>query len=431
MESYEKIAKILRADKDTLKIAGNQLEKLAGKFEVFDLIWQENIATIDLKLSQLGLHEDASAKRVYNALIKKINNDNNKLSSAIGVNSCNTKKDCKKVCGAIHSVLESKRKGFFLKKDTFIEILHKTPPKRLIAALDYQNITEMVYAEDWREIASALRFFEGTEWINSNLLEHYKKLTPDDFEEREIQLVAISDKWKKLAGKFGEKKRHNISHLKELGIIFIVPMPSDLQGELIRTVALVCHYINEIFFYSDLFKKASKNKSEFVETLVSLISGYVVDDRSKIKNGDWLIVQRYLAKDDENDWRLFEPHVNPEAIHWEKAEAMIDRIGGYYGINDMSFWRDLNWVGDYFQTDVGIDALVSFNLIDTSMSLVKKKEMVKYLYHHQESLWNKIFSSYLGTDRMEEIIKENIVKGYISTNNIKLKNKYENITRNN
>jgi hypothetical protein len=48
------------------------------------------------------------------------------------------------------------------------------------------------------------------------------------------------------------------------------------------------------------------------------------------------------------------------------------------------------------------------------MSLVQEKEMVKYLYHHQEALWNKVFSSYYGEDEMERLIKENLIRGFIT-----------------
>jgi len=175
------------------------------------------------------------------------------------------------------------------------------------------------------------------------------------------------------------------------------------------------HYVNEIKFYSDVFLKISQKSESFADGLTSLLRGDILDDRKFATQENWLIVQRYLAKDDENDWRLFEPHVNPEAIHWEKAEEMFVQIGQKYNDleEDFSFWKELNWVGDYFSTNTGVDVLVSFNFIDTSMSLVQQKEMVKYLYHHQEALWNKIFASYFGQRKMEELIKENIVQGYI------------------
>ena len=114
-----------------------------------------------------------------------------------------------------------------------------------------------------------------------------------------------------------------------------------------------------------------------------------------------------FREDDENDWRLFEPHINPEALHWEKAERMIDSLP----IN-LSFWRGMNWSGGNFRTNTGVDVLVSFNFVDTVMSLVKNKEMIKYLYHHQESFWNKIFSEYAGEAKLEEMMINHLLDGW-------------------
>ena len=90
------------------------------------------------------------------------------------------------------------------------------------------------------------------------------------------------------------------------------------------------------------------------------------------------------------------------------------RLGTHFKIPGVGFWHDLGWVGDFFYTDVGIDVLVSFDLVDAAMSLVKRKEMTKYLYHHQEALWNKIFSSYFDESLMEKMIIDNWEKQLIT-----------------
>ena len=69
-------------------------------------------------------------------------------------------------------------------------------------------------------------------------------------------------------------------------------------------------------------------------------------------------------------------------------------------------------MGDYFPTSTGIEVLTSFNFLDTTMSLMREREMIKYLYHHQESLWNKLFIEYFGNEKLEELLKENIVQGW-------------------
>jgi hypothetical protein len=82
-------------------------------------------------------------------------------------------------------------------------------------------------------------------------------------------------------------------------------------------------------------------------------------------------------------------------------------MGTHFKIPGLGFWHNLDWVGNYFKTEVGIDVLVSFDLIDAAMSLVRRKEMTKYLYHQQEALWNKIFMSYFDEHTLEKMIFEN------------------------
>jgi hypothetical protein len=415
MRAYEKIARILRADKDTIRVIEEKLGGLTGKKDVMDKIIEENEAMIKNRLAALGLKREATAKEVYTALINKIKNDDNLLFSTLDRPHCGNISDCNRILEVIKRVA-SRPKGFFLKKEKAIELLKNQPPPNIIRSLGYSNVGEMLQKEDLFEVFSALRFLEDNQWLQDTFFKQYENLKPSDFEEREITLKTLGYKWAAAAESFVKKKYHNISHLKELGVVFVIPIALGFPGELTRMISLVLHYVNEIPFYSGLFKKFAENEEIFAKNLISLLRGDVIDERLKpSKKSQWLVIQRYLAKDDENDWRLFEPHINPEVIHWRRAEHMIVKAGEMFdtlAVN-LSFWQNLNWVGDYFGTETGIDVLVSFNLIDTVMSLVKEKELIKYLYHHQESLWNKIFSEYLGAEKIEEMIKENIIKGWL------------------
>src|SRR3990167_6981351 len=79
MKAYEKIAKILRVDKDVVKNIEEQLGALTGKKNVMDKINEDNDAIIDDRLSVLGLNRNSGAKEIYDALIKKIESDNQLL----------------------------------------------------------------------------------------------------------------------------------------------------------------------------------------------------------------------------------------------------------------------------------------------------------------------------------------------------------------
>ncbi|MFA5386145.1 MAG: hypothetical protein WC297_00465 [Candidatus Paceibacterota bacterium] len=414
--AIEKIAKILRADKHIIEALEKKLSQTTGKTGVFEKILNENEQAIDKACLILGLKRESKAKEVYDSLISKIEADDNLLFEGLKRPSMETFEGCNHILEIAKKLVGSK-KGFFLKIEKAKEILEQNPPKNILKFFGCLTVKELLEKENILEVFCALRFIEDADWLKDIFLNKYQELKPTDFEEREIQTLTISSKVAVAAAEFIQKKYHNISHLKELGIIFILPVSLNVSGELIRDFSLILHYFYEIAFYSGLFKELSKNEKEFSSGLVSLLRGEGTEKMSEV-GGDnrWLIIQRYLAKDDENDWRLFTPHINPEALHWEKAEkslvkagAMLDSFSG-----ELSFWDNLSWVGDYFKSETGVDILVSFNIVDTAMSLVKEKELIKYLYHHQEALWNKIFIEYFGEEKLEESLKENIIKGYFN-----------------
>lgn len=415
MHSHEKIAQILRVDKDVIKGVDDRLSAITGKKNVLEKILEQNTATIDSRLHLLGVNcQTASAKEIYDSLVKKLEKDDANLYKVLGQPKSTSAEDWQKILGICRDAINPP-KGFFLKKEKAIEILKSQPPSNVIHSLGYRDVDELIANEDFFEVFSSLRFIEGGEWLSNVFFKNYTDLKPSDFEERELKLIALPEKWALMAQSFVQKKHHNISHLKELGVIYVIPLQLEISGETLRNFSLILHYFNEITFYTKLFRKFAQNESSFASNIISLLRGDVFDQRlPATTNSRWLLVQRYLTKEDPNDWRLFEPHINPEAIHWERAEHVLLLISrelkGF--TSDLSFWHGLGWVGDYFSTDSGIDVLVSFNLVDTAMSLVKKTELKRYLYHQQEAMWNKIFSEYIGEEKMDEIINENIIKGY-------------------
>ena len=416
MKPYEKIAKILRTDKDNVRLLEEKLSALTGKKDVMSKIVEENEATIRNRLDFLGLGRKITAKQIYDALISKIEADNDELFKVLDSPSASISSDWQRVLEIAQNISD-KQKGLFLKQEKAVELLKNQPPQKILQVLNYKSVDELLEKENIFEIFSALRFVEGNEWLNENFFKQYESLKPDDFEKREIEVLALPERWVQIAQNFIKHKYHNISHLKELGIIYTIPLSLNISGETMRNFSLIFHYFNEVKFYSELFEKFAGDANSFAKNLISLLRGDAIDEhlpRPAPGKTQWLIIQRYLAKDDENDWRLFEPHINPEAMHWERAEKMLVKAGEVLNnfSADLAFWQNLNWIGDYFGTEAGIDVLVSFNLIDTAMSLVKEKELIKYLYHHQEALWNKIFTEYFNEEKIEEMMKENIVKGW-------------------
>ena len=133
--------------------------------------------------------------------------------------------------------------------------------------------------------------------------------------------------------------------------------------------------------------------------------------------GEWLIVQRYLYKEDPNDPRLYIPRVNPESIHWMRGERDLTLFKAEEARLDLSLWHDLDWVGGIF--DHGAEEVVSFDLEDNAMSLVSFMEgkNQSFNYHQREAMWTKLFFGYVGgEENAEKLIIENFNKGVIKFN---------------
>jgi len=407
------------------------MNKITGKTGVLEKIVRRNEELMGKAIKKFGLKRNKVCFDVYKCLSDKLKEDDEKLFNLFQRPSGTTKKGLNTLLNFAFELAQIKPL-WVLKYEKALEILLKNPPPNMLKAFGYKDIKELLEKEDLKEVFSALRFIESNEWMHKTFDRAYNNLKLKDFEERRVDLLVLSGKWLDIAEKFVKKKYHNVSHLKELGIIFVIPLKIDTPGETIRLFTLVLHYLHEIAFYNRLFKKYAKGKN-FSKRIISLLRGDVIE-KSKIKNlpqplptilsrkriisqkskiMNWLIIQRYLAKEDENDKRLFIPHVNSEAIHWRKAENDISRLSERFGELELelNFWAKLDFVGDYFDGN-----LVSFDLIDNIISLARDEKTSKYLYHHQEALWNKIFIEYIGEKKMEEIMVDNFEKGYISLN---------------
>lgn len=393
-----------------------KMAAITGQKGVIEAIAAENDVLVAKNLAELNLPRDSSAEEIYGALINRLTHLDQHLFELLGKpNLANMAVTCGKMCEVAFQVFPPP-KGLFIKKEKVTQLLNKHKPDNLLKHFGYSAVDKLVEEEGFASVVSALRFAQSQEWMHKFFDTAYNDLKPGDFEEREVEMKILEQKWVDVAEKYLEKKYHNVSHLKEFGVIFITPIKLDIPGETSRMFTLLLHYLHEVPFYSGLFRKYM-NDEDFIIKFRSLLRGDVPSgpmlDGGKIT---WRIVQRYLAKDNESDPRLFEPHVNPEAEHWYRAERDFGRLGRMMEEEDQKmsfrFWIGLDFVGDFFKDREGQDHLVGFNYIDLIMSLVKKGH-IKYLYHQQEALWNKIFLEYMGRETMNRLMEENIIRGFI------------------
>jgi len=414
MEAYQKIAALLRTPEGVLADLFKKMEERTGRKNIAEKIFKENEVIVRRKLEELGVEKDkADAQFVEAELLKKTKEADDTFYEFLGKPDF-SRQGC---CSAMIDVIKSIAKlppGYFLKQEKLRDFLFLNPPKNILTALGYADVAAMLAKENLFEIYAALRFVENERWLNEVFFRPYNDLSADSFEERRTEIMVLGEKWLSIAEKFVGKKLHNISHLKEVGLVFIIPVKKEnFAGQSLETFSLVLHYLHEIDFYSKLFRKYAELPN-FGANIVRLLSGAVEGGVLPKEKLTWRIIQRYLAKIDPQDPRLFEPHVNPETVHWFKAEKEIDGLEQKYSDKlKLEFWRGIDdFVGEVFPAGKKGEQIVSFDLLDNTLSLTHGG-LGKYLYHQQEALWNKIFIEFMGEEKLEEMIVENIEKGFI------------------
>lgn len=396
--SLGEMAKILNVDEMMLERLEDEMGRRTGKPGVVKMIAERNAETINATLNALN-SDNRSAEHVKSVLRKTILEQDKEFLETIGKMSGGTNFQ---KAAALAEKMAKRGKGLFLKKELAREILEKRTPENLLSYLGAKSLSEVLEKHDIAEIFSALRFTESDEWMHKTFDEAYGGFTADDFEEREIEIRVLGPEWKEISEKFVAKKHHNVSHLKEFGVIFLNPISENIPGKFLRDFALLLHYFHEIEFYSKLFRKYSEEEG-FAAKFRMLLRGDV-PETYKAEPGEWLIVQRYLAKINPQDPRLYLPRVNPESMHWARGERDLD----------IKLWHNLDWIGGIFAD--GKNETVSFDLEDNAMSLVSFMEgkNESFNYHQRESMWTKIFEEYAGGEaEMEKLLLENFDKGII------------------
>jgi hypothetical protein len=273
----------------------------------------------------------------------------------------------------------------------------------IMERLGYHLVSRLLETEDIYELFLALRFAESPEWLNG-FDRQYLDLTPADFEPRRIKVVPFAvEKWGDIAEHFIQKKRHNITHSKEMGAIAIMPMKETrMTGITLKVMPLLFHYFNEIRLYSSFFKlmQTKKNFGAIVaDTLIADPAHVKIVDNAHIH---WRVIQRYFGKlTTEVHPEIFEPHLQPEDLHWRRAEEVLYEIDP-----ELEFWKNLDFVavlkGNAHDT-------VTFNLMDISLGYSNAVPYEdRFLYHFRESLWNELFARYMGEKVLEEQLLEKL-----------------------
>jgi hypothetical protein len=388
------IGKFLEAKEPLLDHAMAQLEAETGKKGVDVRLAADIAETAARHIKRLGLSPDCSGPELYHALIKQVAEHDEHLAYEIGGKDPS---DLREMIPLIVKAAEAAplpKDGWFMKEDKAKAMLKAHPPLAVMERLGYHLVSQLLEKENIYELMLSLRFAEDADWLNT-FDGFYHDLKATDFEPRAIQVVPFDPaKWGDIAVHFIAKKRHNITHSKEMGAIAIMPMTeTHMTGITLKVMPLLFHYFNEIRLYSSFFK-LMQDKKNFGEIVASTL---IADTPNLplVAHGEihWRVIQRYFAKLKEPHSEIFEPHVQPEDLHWRRAEDVLYQIDP-----ELEFWRGLDFVAVMRGHDT-----ITFSLMDVSLSYSAALNYDdRYLYHFRESLWNELFVRYLGEKVLED-----------------------------
>lgn len=394
-----RLSYFLQAKEPLFDQALDQLEKRTGRKGADAKLAAELAEKSASFTKQLGLPPDCSGSELYDALKKLIEEQDAHLAKTIGGDRPTSVAEMVPLAIRRIEQIQMPRSCFALKHEKAAAILCERPPAQLMKRLGYSSAEDMADKEDLAELYIAIRFTEGPDWLNQfNTV--FEQLEPEDFEQRPIRLVRFNrQKWGDVADHFIEKKKHINTHSKEMGVVAILaPAEAHMKAITLKVITLTLHYYNEVRLYSAYFKliaKASNFGKLLSQTLIADIPPTKLVEHGHIH---WRVIQRYYGKIGEADKHpeVFEPHLQPEDLHWRQAEKILYQIDP-----EMAIWREMDYVAVLKGQDV-----VTFNLMDVALSFSNEISYEdRYLYHFRESLWNEVFARYMG-DRllMEQLL---------------------------
>jgi hypothetical protein len=410
------VAKFLRdlldAEEPIFSLSIRQLEQASGRHGAdAKLIGDINQKT-HTAMRALGLDPaNTTGEEFYHALLSRVHDDNERITKLIGGSDSSDVRQLVPLMIKAADGVEFNRRVFVIKRDKARELLRQMPPRQLMERLGYETIDAMFEGEDFDELYTALRFSEGADWLNE-YNELFRSVTADDYEERDIRILAMDhDKYVDLAEHFTQKKLHNITHTKELGVIVVVPLrEKHSKGLALKSLPLLLHYLNEVKLYSSFFKLQAQ-KSNFGEIVVNtLIADPGNASQMAGQYVHWRVIQRYFGKlKDESHKEAFEPHVHPEDLHWRRAEDLLYQIDP-----EMVFWKENDYVGLMFD-----EAPVTLNFVDMALSYANSISYAdRYVYHFRESLWNEIFIRYMSYENLRDQILQQLDNDMVAPENL-------------
>jgi hypothetical protein len=367
----KKLAELLYEPEILVESAIKKLEHLSG-FESTDvrLLVEINNKT-RTKLADIGLDpDDTTGPELYHALLAKVENDEQTLNQNFGQ--------------IIRQITDAHKdySVYALKQSVAKELLRNHPPRKLMKELSYRSVESMLKRENICTLFAFITAVESPRWLNV-FWKDLAKITPSDFEVREISVISLTPKYATLTSGNSE----TIS-VPLMGAVMV----NSNSGSKIALSLSIANSIGSLRSIS-AYIKLKNVESNFGKNLSDVIKDGLRDPLqvSRLPVSWRTIFHHYGQRDAREHTEFFGPHILHEDILAHNSIKTLSKISPIF-----TWWQDLEYVAK--KTEQGI---VSLNLIDVIKNAGLKFEE-RSLDHFRKSLWHEFIDRYLMHPSVEQ-----------------------------
>lgn len=357
------------------------------------------------KLKQLTLDaHDTTAKELYLAVDSRLKTDDVVLTRKLRtLAATHISAEAEVVAGMTHALRATlaDKQCFALKPVAGKRLIKSNPPKKTMKKLGYRSVESMLKQESLASIMAAAGLTETVTW-RRKLNDSYKKLTPKDFETRQLQIIHPSGKkWRELTDNAVNDQKHNILSFPILGSLVLLPLPKDTPaGVVTASLALALRACNQIHSTGS-YLKLCQMRPDFgqvvrsVDTKEPILKTNLLDHKVS-----WQVVQKFYARAQQYAHSdIFASHISREDLSWQGVEQAISSIEP-----KLAFWHDSSFLGVVHGKEV-----VSLNIIDAALNACNGLSFENRLAgHFRESLWHELQLQYLHPETVEQTVMAEI-----------------------
>lgn len=380
------LSESLQAKEPEFRLSLRGLETASGQPSHDIHLTNEISQAVKTKIKSLGLDPDnTTAEELFETLKERLKEDDKRLTKNLRTLAASKVSAEADPIDGVKLALKSlsTTKAYALKSSRLKSLLRSLSPKKTTKALGYRSVDSMLKRESPNLVAAAAWLSESPSW-QKRLIDSYKKLTPSDFEDREVDLLYPKNShWQKIAA----SRPSNLISFNELGVIVFLPFKNhDLApGQLTSLAALALHQLNEIRATS-AYLKLTQVKSGFG----GRVAGVALDEPRLQSNflGQALpfkLLQHYYKHMESTLKAELEPYLELEDMAYRSIERSLSLIEPNF-----NFWNDSSYLGL-----VDGHKPVSLNILDSALNLVNSRSFDKRLAHYyQDSLWHELLLRY-------------------------------------